>query len=145
MKYCYEYPRPCVTVDIVVFKKTDAGLMVLLILRKNPPFQGEWALPGGFVDMDEMTHEAAVRELKEETGLGNIPIAQFHAFDAIDRDPRARTIAIAYLGFATDDHEEVSGQDDALEAGWFHIENLPKLAFDHKKIIEKALWFISKP
>jgi len=144
MKYSYDYPRPCVTVDAVVFKEGENDLEILLILRKNPPYDGKWALPGGFMDMDETLEAAAVRELEEETGLSGVDLKQFYSFDAVDRDPRARTIGVAHYGFTSADNASVKGMDDAEEAGWFSINDLPGLAFDHELIIKKVLELIKQ-
>ncbi len=138
MSYTYKYPRPAVTVDMLVFKKTTEGLQLLLIQRDRNPFQGFWAIPGGFMDMDETLEAAAQRELKEETGLQNIVLQQLKAYSAIDRDPRHRTISVAFTGFLTD-NQSVKAGDDAQNAQWFPIHNLPPLAFDHARIVADAL------
>jgi len=121
-----------VTVDIIVF----LGTKVLLIQRKNEPFKGLFALPGGFVEMNETLKEAAARELFEETGLKGIELTQLAAFDKPDRDPRDRNISIVFYGFTTDENSLVLGGDDAENAQWISIDNLPQLAFDHNEIIE---------
>jgi 8-oxo-dGTP diphosphatase len=127
-----------VTVDAVVFKQEEEETFVLLISRKNPPFQNQWALPGGFVEQDEDLETAAKRELKEETGIELSSCEQLYTFGKPDRDPRGRTISIAYVGFAnlTD---KPKAADDAKEAKWFSIKELPKLAFDHQEIITLAI------
>lgn len=141
--YTYRYPRPAVTVDAVVFRKTPADYPdVLLIRRLNPPFKDMWALPGGFIDMDETPEDAVVRELEEETGLTGIQLTQFHTFGAVDRDPRHRTISIAYTGFLNDLTKRIKGGDDAAEAAWFPVDRLPELAFDHMDVITTALNFM---
>jgi 8-oxo-dGTP diphosphatase len=142
MSYTYEYPRPCVTVDCVIFRMKE-NRQVLLIRRKFDPFKDKWAFPGGFVDMDETLEHAAARELKEETGLEGIDLEQLHAFSSIHRDPRARTIGIAFYGFLEDNDKEAIGGDDAAEAHWFDINDIPPLAFDHAEILRKALEKIS--
>jgi len=137
MPYCYKYPRPALTVDALIIS-TDGK--VLLIQRKNPPFEGLWALPGGFVDMDETPEMAVLRELKEETGIDNIQLKQFHTYGAIDRDPRHRTISIVFFGNIINSSEfQPVGNDDASDAKWISLEALPDLAFDHKIIIEDAI------
>ncbi|MFP4042564.1 MAG: NUDIX domain-containing protein [Bacteroidales bacterium] len=141
MSYTYEYPRPAVTVDCLIFRKEDESTLILLIQRGQPPFKGEWALPGGFVDIDESLEKAAQRELKEETNLEDIPLKQFKAYGKVDRDPRGRTISIVYYGF-TDDYTQMQSGSDAANAKWWPIDNLPKLAFDHKEIVEEAIVFI---
>lgn len=139
MAYTYDYPRPCISVDSVVFRKTTGKLQVLLIRRGNPPYQGMWACPGGFLEMEETLEECALRELFEETGLKGIEMTQLHAFGDVYRDPRCRLVTIAYYGFIQDEDTPVKGGDDALEARWFDVDDLPQLAFDHDKILSTAL------
>jgi 8-oxo-dGTP diphosphatase len=127
-----------VTVDAVVFRKTEVGHELLLIKRKNDPFKGKWALPGGFVDEGEDLHVAATRELQEETGLVIEGMEQLGALGKPDRDPRHHTVSIAYTGLA-DKNAEAIGADDADEAKWFSVKALPELAFDHADIIKLAL------
>lgn len=127
-----------VTVDVVVFKKENATTFILLIRRKNPPFQHQWALPGGFVENDEDLQTAAKRELKEETGINLSSCEQLYTFGKPGRDPRGRTISIAYVGFAKPS-DQPKAADDAKEAKWFAIDRLPKLAFDHQDIISLAI------
>lgn len=142
MVYNYQYPRMLVTVDSVIFLKDSKGLFthILLIKRKNNPFQGHYALPGGFPEMDELLCDAAKRELKEETGLTGIELLQLGAFDRIDRDPRDRNIAVAFCGFTTNDNAQIYAGDDAEKAEWFPLESLPLLAFDHAEIIRVAMY-----
>lgn len=139
MAYTYEYPRPAVTVDSVVFSRFDEGWKVLLIRRGNPPFKGHWALPGGFVEMDEKLVESAERELMEETGLTGINLEQFKAYGDPGRDPRGRTVGVIFFGFTTPENSLVQGGDDASEARWFNIEQLPLLAFDHGIILNDLI------
>lgn len=139
MPFTYDYPRPMVTVDAVVFKKTEEGMEVLLIQRKHYPFEGMWALPGGFVDMDETAEEAIKRELEEETSLIMDNLQQLHAFSALGRDPRGRTISITFFGIAETENSDVQGGDDASDARWFQVDQLPLLAFDHIEAVKKAL------
>ncbi len=141
MSFTYSYPRPMVTVDAVVFRGGDNGLEVLLIERRNDPFSGSWALPGGFLELDEELEAGALRELKEETGISNISLEQFHTFGDVGRDPRGRSITVAFVGMLnTDKPEPVPvGGDDAADARWFRITDMPVMAFDHGKIIDKAL------
>ncbi len=135
----YEYPHPAVTADAVLFAMQDDRLQVLLIRRADDPYRGCWAFPGGFIDIDEDLDAAVARELREETGLEDIPLEQFHAFGAPGRDPRERVITIAYLGVVRrDGHAPVAG-DDATEACWFDVAALPELAFDHADMAETAL------
>jgi 8-oxo-dGTP diphosphatase len=138
MTYCYEYPRPAVTVDCVILCKEKGVNWLLLVQRKHPPFEHKWALPGGFIEMGEKLIEAAERELQEETGLTGLPLEQLKAFDKPDRDPRGRTITFAFYGFAGDKRSSIKGDSDAVDARWFDLEKLPPLAFDHDEIIDYA-------
>ena len=135
MAYTYEYPRPAVTVDSVVFSRFTDDWKVLLIRRANPPFKDCWALPGGFVEMDEKLVESAERELKEETGLTGIPLEQFRAYGDPGRDPRGRTVGVIFYGFTNSENSTAKGGDDAAEACWFSISDFPELAFDHGIIL----------
>lgn len=137
MSYTYKYPRPAVTTDCVVFTKEEEP-KVLLIQRGNEPYKGCWAFPGGFMNMEETAEECAVRELKEETGLTVNQIQQIGAYSKVDRDPRGRTVSIAYLAIV-DAPIAVSGMDDAAKAAWFPLSSLPDLAFDHKDIMADAI------
>lgn len=138
-RYCYPYPRPAVTTDSVVFGYENRQLYVLLIQRKSEPFRGEWAFPGGFLEPDEDTDTCARRELKEETGLSGIPLEQLHAFSAVNRDPRGRTVSIAYMAVVDKTAFRPQGADDAADARWFPLAALPGLAFDHAEIMQTAL------
>lgn len=135
--YTYEYPRPSVTTDCVIFGYDGKDLKVLLVERGIDPYKGHWALPGGFLQMDETALDGAKRELLEETGLKDTYIEQFHTFSAVDRDPRGRVITIAH--YALVKISEVKGGDDAAEARWFPIGEVPKLAFDHGRILGEAM------
>ena len=137
MAYSYDYPRPAVTADCIVMTRED-NPKVLLIERGHEPFKGCWAFPGGFMNMDETTEQCAIRELEEETGLQITDIQQLGTYSKVDRDPRGRTITVAYLAFV-DTPLPVKGQDDAAKAQWFSIKNLPKLAFDHEEIMKDAI------
>lgn len=137
MAYTYEYPRPALTVDCVVFGAAEDGLKLLLIERAMEPFKGRYALPGGFVNMDETTEEAARRELEEETGLKASFLEQLYTFSRVDRDPRERVVSVAY--FALVRPSAVIGGDDAASASWFDATELPPLAFDHDEIVSVAL------
>ena len=142
MSYTYKYPRPAVTCDCVVISSGDEP-RVLLIERGNDPYKGRWAIPGGFLNMDETTEQCAIRELEEETGLKMVNVQQIGAYSKVDRDPRGRTISVAYLAIV---HQpmEVSGQDDAAKAEWFPINALPPLAFDHAEIMADAIALYNK-
>jgi len=136
--HTYDHPRPMVTVDAVVFAGPPERRRVLLVQRKHPPFSGEWALPGGFVDMEETLEAAAARELLEETGLDGVALRQFHTFGDPGRDPRGRTISVAYVAELKAE-VEAAGADDAADARWFALDALPALAFDHARILAYAL------
>ena len=138
MRFTYDYPRPCVTTDCLIFRKMELGWSLLLIERGNEPFKGCWALPGGFLEMEEDLDACAARELQEETGLTGISLHQLCAFGAPKRDPRHRTISIAFWGI-DDTQQQAVGSDDAAQARWFVLDQLPSLAFDHELIIQKAL------
>ena len=131
--YTYSYPRPAVTVDAILISKQNS---VLLIERGREPFKGNWALPGGFVDMDEPLEIACQRELEEETGMRIAELKQFKAFGAVDRDPRHRTISVVFYAFTEDEIIAQAG-DDAANARWFLLDQLPELAFDHQLILEE--------
>ena len=137
MAYTYKYPRPAVTADCVVITK-DENPKVLLIQRGCEPFKECWAFPGGFMNMDETTEQCAIRELEEETGLKVGGLCQIGAYSKVDRDPRGRTITVAYL-VVIDSIVEVKGQDDAVKAEWFPLSAIPELAFDHAEIMEDAV------
>jgi 8-oxo-dGTP diphosphatase len=134
--YTYKYPHPAVTADCIVMTRDN---QVLLIQRKNEPCRGQWAFPGGFMNIDETAEAAAVRELQEETGitLSETDIFQVGAYTAVDRDPRERVITIAYLA-EIDAPVPVKGSDDAARAQWFPLDALPPLAFDHAEILLDA-------
>ena len=136
--YTYDYPRPMVTVDAAILSMREGTRHVLLIRRGRPPFEGTWALPGGFVEIDEPLETAAARELAEETGLTGLALHQLHTFGDPGRDPRGRSISVVYWGEAPPD-AVATGGDDAAEAGWFPVDKLPALAFDHEKIVKHLL------
>lgn len=133
MAFCYDYPRPAVATDIVIIAKTNPIFHVLLIERKNEPYKQMWAFPGGFMNIDEPLEQTAHRELVEETGLKNQKLHFFGIYDNPHRDPRGRTIGIVYYAFTSELLNTQSG-DDASQAKWFPINNLPSLAFDHQQI-----------
>lgn len=134
--YCYEHPRPALTVDIVVFREEPRN-EVLLVRRKHPPFEGSWALPGGFVDQDEALDQTARRELMEETGLEAGELEQLGAWGEPGRDPRGHTVSVVYTTVFGEG--ETRAGDDAAEVRWFAIEELPALAFDHSDIVRAAI------
>lgn len=138
--YTYDYPRPSLTVDVVIFTLREGHLNVLLIQRDQPPYLHIWALPGGFVQMDEPLEEAACRELAEETGLQEAYLEQLYTYGDPERDPRGRVVSVAYFALIPADapiHSD--GGSDARQAKWFPINELPELAFDHAEIISYAL------
>ena len=144
-RYVYDWPRPMVSVDAAVFAFFGERIKLLLINRGNEPFKGQWALPGGFIGIDEEMEDAVVRELKEETGLSNVPLEQMHTFGKCGRDPRGRVITIVFMGIATKKKTRAKAGDDAAKARWFDIEKLPKnLAFDHNEVIKFAIGKLKK-
>jgi len=136
-EFTYPYPRPSVTTDCVIFGYDGKDLKLLLVERGIPPFKGMWALPGGYLQMDEDAIDGAKRELFEETGLRDAYIEQFRTFSAVDRDPRGRVITIAHLALVR--ISEVKGGDDAAKARWFPLKDVPQLAFDHDMILREAM------
>ena len=142
MAYTYKYPRPAVTADCIVITR-EVEPKVLLIQRGDQPFKGGWAFPGGFMNMDETTEQCAIRELEEETGLKVSDIHQIGAYSKVDRDPRGRTVTVAYLS-VIDKPLPVTGQDDAAKAEWWPLSSLPILAFDHDEIISDAIAIYNK-
>ncbi len=134
-----DYERPSVTVDIVIFTVRDNDLKVLLVKRRFAPFQGYWALPGGFVKMNESLEASAMRELKDETGVENVYIEQLYTFGDPQRDPRTRVITVTYLALVEGQQiKTLQAGSDASEAGWFSVYQLPELAFDHHYILDYA-------
>jgi 8-oxo-dGTP diphosphatase len=139
MKHCYKFPRAALTVDCVVFGFDEGELKILLIQRGAEPFQGRWALPGGFVRLGETLDEAAQRELKEEAGLKDVFLEQLYTFGALDRDPRERVVSVAYYALVSSAEHRTRASTDAVDAQWFPISKIPKLAFDHSEILATAL------
>ena len=138
MPYTYKYARPALTVDCVVFGLDEDELKVLLIQRKHDPFAGRWALPGGFVDVGEAPEQAARRELEEETGLKKVYLEQLCTFGEPGRDPREHVVSVAHLAVVDIRRHKPRAADDARDAGWFSLLDLPPLAFDHKRILQMA-------
>jgi 8-oxo-dGTP diphosphatase len=139
-KYVYDWPMPMVTVDAVVFAVSEGNAKLLLIKRKNEPFKGKWAIPGGFIGIDEELDDAVVRELFEETGLIRIKLEQMHTFGKPGRDPRGRQITVVYMGIINKGLDRIKAGDDADDAQWFDINALPKnMAFDHDDVTEFAI------
>jgi len=139
MSHTYQYPHPAVTVDACLFTIHDDQLKILLIRRALEPFLGDWALPGGFIHMDENLETAVKRELEEETGASGFYFEQLETFGQVDRDPRERVISVAYFALAPADHVTLKADTDASEAAWFAVDDLPDLAFDHAGIVSKAV------
>jgi 8-oxo-dGTP diphosphatase len=136
--YCYAYPHPAVTTDVVLFTIRAGALHLLLIRRGREPFADHWALPGGFLDIDEDLHRCAERELEEETGVSGLYLEQLYTFGKTGRDPRERVISVAYFALAPSDRIRLRAGDDAADAAWFPLTDLPALAFDHAEIIRTA-------
>ncbi len=142
-KYCYDYPRPAVTTDCIIYDIDDQkGFKILLIKRNNDPYKDMWAFPGGFMEMDETAEECAARELLEETGLKGVLLEQVLTVSEVDRDPRGRTISIIFMGRADSTSVSPLAGDDAEAIEWFEIGELPPLAFDHHEILQKWLKII---
>jgi 8-oxo-dGTP diphosphatase len=139
MAFSYKYPRAALTVDCVVFGFDEGELKVLLIERALEPFKGKWALPGGFVRVDETLDEAARRELEEEAGLKNVFLEQLYSLGALERDPRERVVSVAYYALVKLSDFSTKASTDAANARWFPISNVPRLAFDHADILATAL------
>lgn len=138
-KACYPYPRPALTADVAAFAIQGDALTVLLIRRKREPFAGRWALPGGFVDEDEPIRAAALRELKEETGLGRIDLEELGAYGDPGRDPRGWVVSVAFTALVKPKQFRGQAGDDAAALAWFPVTALPPLAFDHERILADGL------
>jgi 8-oxo-dGTP diphosphatase len=137
--FTYDYPRPMVTVDTVIFTIQGDDLKVLLVKRGVEPFKGCWAIPGGFVQLDESLEDAARRELYEETNVRDLYLEQLYTFGAPDRDPRGRVISVSYFALISSQHRELVARTDSTDVAWFNVYKLPELSFDHADIIEYAL------
>jgi 8-oxo-dGTP diphosphatase len=138
MSFSYEYARPALAVDCVVFGLDENDLKVLLIQRKLQPFQHTWALPGGFVRIDETLDDAARRELEEEAGVTDVFLEQLYTFGTLDRDPRERVVSVAYYALAKLSDHRIRAATDAMGVGWFGLDDLPRLAFDHSDVVTRA-------
>ncbi|MGM0598513.1 MAG: NUDIX domain-containing protein [Candidatus Rifleibacteriota bacterium] len=139
MKYTYEFPRPSVTLDAVVLRTPELKYPeILLIKRGRPPFEGSWALPGGFLEMSERPLNGAARELFEETQLHELPLKPLFSCGEPQRDPRGRTITMLFGCLVRESEMEAHGGDDAKDANWFPLKNLPELAFDHARVIKQV-------
>ena len=140
MTYCYEYPRPALTVDCVVFGwQQVAALKVLLIRRNLKPYEGAWALPGGFVQITESVNAAAARELAEETGVDSAYLEQLYTFGQLDRDPRERVVSVAYYALVNLQQHPLKAATDASDARWFELSAVPPMGFDHRQILDCAI------
>jgi len=139
MAYEYEYPRPALTVDCIIFGLDKDELKVMLIQRDLEPFEGRWALPGGFVRVDEELEAAALRELSEETGITEVFLEQLYTFGDLQRDPRERVVSVVYYALVNLEGHKIRASSDARNAAWFPITDMPPLAFDHDKIFDTAL------
>lgn len=138
--YTYPYPRPAVTVDVAIFMPTNGNHKILLIERAQEPYKGLYALPGGFVEIQETLEEAAQRELEEETGLKTLQLTQVHTFSDPDRDPRGRVISTCFAAVLMDANQlDLRAGSDAADVGWFVINELPALAFDHGLVIQTVI------
>ena len=138
MGYRYQYPHPAVTTDIVIFTLRDQQLELLLIRRASEPCKNCWALPGGFIDIDEDLEHCALRELEEETGVTGVYLEQLYTFGRPGRDPRERVISVAYYALVPADRITLRAASDAREVAWWHVDDLPSLAFDHQTIVALA-------
>ena len=141
MPYTYQHPRASLTIDCVVFglDVEEKDLKVMLIQRDIPPFEGQWALPGGFVRINETLEACALRELREETGIEKVYLEQLFTFGELKRDPRERIVTIAYYALVNFNEHTIQATTDARKAAWFSVSDLPRLAFDHERIVEVAL------
>jgi 8-oxo-dGTP diphosphatase len=135
-----DYPRPSVTVDLIIFTIAEDDLKVLLIRRGQEPFKGRWALPGGFVEIEESLEDAAARELKEEVGVTNVYLEQLYTFGDPKRDPRGRVISVSYFALIDAERQRIVAASDAADAQWHSVFDPPRLAFDHGKILDYAVW-----
>jgi 8-oxo-dGTP diphosphatase len=139
MAFTYQYARPAVTVDCIVFGLDETDLKILLIQRDIEPFAGRWALPGGFVKLDETLEQSALRELEEETGLSKVFLEQLYTFGNPGRDPRERVVTVAYYALVKLLDHKVQAATDARNAAWFAVDDMPKLCFDHAEIVSVGL------
>ncbi len=138
-KYHYDYPRPALTTDCVIFGFDGGELKLLLIEREKKPFKNRWALPGGFVFIEEATEDCAKRILLEKAGIKNVFIEQLYTFSDVKRDPRERIISVSYFALVNKHQYELIAGRDTIKAEWFELSKLPKLAFDHRKIVKTAI------
>jgi len=137
-QHCYQYPHPAVTTDVAVFTIRDQQLTLLLVQRAGEPYQGMWALPGGFLEIDEDLEACAKRELEEETGISGVYLEQLYTFGSPNRDPRERIISVTYYALVPSDRLQLKAASDAADAQWFALDQMPSLAFDHQQIVALA-------
>ena len=137
-QHCYQYPHPAVTTDVAVFTIRDQQLKLLLVQRAREPYRDMWALPGGFLDIDEDLDACAKRELEEETGISGVYLEQLYTFGVPSRDPRERVISVTYYALVPSDRLQLKAASDAADAQWFALDQMPPLAFDHQQIITLA-------
>ena len=137
-QHCYQYPHPAVTTDVAVFTIRDQKLQLLLVQRADEPYQSMWALPGGFLEIDEDLEACAKRELAEETGICGVYLEQLYTFGSPSRDPRERIISVTYYALVPSDRLQPKAASDAIEAQWFALDQMPPLAFDHQQIVALA-------
>jgi 8-oxo-dGTP diphosphatase len=134
------YERPSVTVDVVIFTLINQELHVLLVQRRRWPFEGFWAIPGGFINMDESLEAAARRELEEETGVRDVYLEQLYTFGDVGRDPRTRVISVAYIALVRADRQKIRASEESTDVRWFPVSSLPEqLAFDHDQVLAYAI------
>src|ERR1700690_319004 len=138
MTYTYKYERPNLAVDCVVFGLDEEDLKIILIERNGEPYRGKWALPGGFVRIDESLDDSAKRELYEETGIQDVFLEQLYTFGEIDRDPRERVVTVAYYALVNLSDHKIQATTDSRDAAWFSVDDIPQLPFDHNRIVEVA-------
>lgn len=145
MSYTYEYPRAALSVDCALFARDQGKAKILLIQRGRDPHKGSWALPGGFLELDETLEQAARRELKEETSVDIQQVKRVGVYDAVNRDPRERVITVAFMAEINSADHDARGSDDAHDARWFALDALPELAFDHAQIVKDAQALLAAP
>lgn len=138
-EYSYDYPRPAMSADCVLFGFDGTDLKTLLIERGQEPFKGKWAFPGGFLNLDETTRQCALRELREETGIDGVHLEQLGAFSGVNRDPRGRVVTVAYYALVKMDELDPVAADDAAGVEWFSVKDIPPLAFDHDLVMRTAV------
>jgi 8-oxo-dGTP diphosphatase len=137
--YQYEYERPALATDCVIFGFDGGELKLLLLKREKEPFENKWALPGGFVYMNETTEVSAKRILFEKAGIKNVFIEQLYTFSKVDRDPRERIVSVTYFALVNKSQFNLVAGRDTIQAEWHAISALPDLGFDHRDIVALAV------